>query len=180
MDFVPNAPSLRILPVGQLEKDTSGILLMTNDYNCINNLAHPSFPHIQNYRVVVEKLPSKDILSRISKGIHLPGDTRKTSPIEINVIDYNSSKKLASMEFTIRDNRSKLIRRIMEHVGHPVVQLTRLSFATVNLKDLKPGDHRNLDKHELDSLKKQIKITSIQRQRQTQKVIKKINFVDRD
>ena len=98
-DLVPLARERRLLPVGRLDRDSAGLLLLTNDNEAINLLTHPSSGHTKVYKVVVENgLPSQTVLTGLAQGITLEGEDHKTGPIIVDVLDYFSERKEAVLQ----------------------------------------------------------------------------------
>lgn len=134
----------RIYPVGRLDKDSSGLLLLTNDGRIHHKLSHPSFDHEKEYDVTVAKPISEGALQKMSKGMPLMGS--KTRPARI--------KRLSSQKFRIilQEGRNRQIRRMVSKVGSQVVDLKRRRIANIQLKKLPPGKWRYLTQTELDQL----------------------------
>lgn len=150
----------RLLPVGRLDRDTSGLLLMTNDYPWINTLTHPSFEHEKSYLVDVMGTPSHRIIAELQAGVNLPDEERMTLPTQINVLGRGERAlrseyvRVTRLEIIMREGRKHQIRNMMEYVGHPVVRLHRVAFGGIGIGGLRRGECRNLSKREIKILKK--------------------------
>ncbi len=131
----------RIYPVGRLDKDTSGLLLLTNDGELHNKLLHPSFDHEKEYEVHVKNKISDGELLQMENGIYLDG--RKTRNAKIKRISETSFYIL------LKEGRNRQIRRMVEKTGNKVVKLKRIRFANITLNSLKKGEWRYLTKNEL-------------------------------
>ncbi|HWU20863.1 MAG TPA: pseudouridine synthase [Nocardioides sp.] len=146
-DFVTDRPE-RLFHVGRLDTDTSGLLLLTNDGDFANRMAHPSYE--------VEKTYVAEVVGRIAKGTVadlLAGITLDDGAVQVRrvrVIDANASASI--VELVIHEGRNRIVRRLMDHVGHPVKQLSRIRFGPVELGTLKPGATRELTDDELGQL----------------------------
>jgi pseudouridine synthase len=145
-------PSLsqRVFPVGRLDYDSSGLLLLTNDGELAFRLTHPRFRIPKAYLVEVRGEPGPSELSRLEKGIYLDG--KKTAPAKIAQIRSDLKKSLFKVE--IYEGRKREVRRMFQAVGHKVLQLQRINFAGLKLGNLKAGKWRYLTRKEVDSLKK--------------------------
>jgi 23S rRNA pseudouridine2605 synthase len=136
---------LRLYPVGRLDADTTGLILLTNDGDLAQRLTHPSFEVPKTYRVVVARPPIKGAaLAALRRGVEL--DDGQTAPARV--------RRLApdTLELTIHEGRKRQVRRMCEHVGHPVSSLERIRFGALALGDLKPGAHRRLTEGEIARL----------------------------
>lgn len=130
----------RLYPVGRLDKDSTGLLLMTNDGRLHHQLSHPSFDHEKEYEVTVEHPIPDAVLSRLSSGIQLMGS--RTRPAKI--------QRLSGRRFRIvlQEGRNRQIRRMVLKVGHRVVRLKRIRVANVRLGNLPIGAWRHLTPRE--------------------------------
>ena len=139
----------RIFPVGRLDKDSCGLLLLTDDGRIHHRLSHPSFDHEKEYDVTVEKSLTEGVLKKLARGVVLRGT--KTRPAKI--------KKVAPMRFkiTLQEGRNRQIRRMVEKVGYKVLTLNRIRVAHIRLGKLKKGQWRYLSdaerKHLLEFVK---------------------------
>lgn len=130
----------RIYPVGRLDKDSSGLLLLTNDGSLHHRLSHPSFDHEKEYQVTLAAPIADDALTRMSKGLVLDG--RKTRMARI--------RRLSARKFSIvlKEGRNRQIRRMVRKVGHRVHRLKRIRVTSILLGSLAPGQWRHLSTQE--------------------------------
>ena len=142
VELVPAEP--RVYPVGRLDLDTSGLLLITNDGDLANRLAHPSHGVEKEYLAEVEGTPSASAVRRLRDGIEL--DDGLTAPAKVSQPDPGV------LRITIHEGRNRQVRRMCEAVGHPVVRLVRVRIGPLRDAALKPGDWRELTKAEVRSL----------------------------
>jgi pseudouridine synthase len=147
-------PSLRkrVFPVGRLDYDSSGLLLLTNDGELAYRLTHPRFKVPKVYLVKVKGEPVPSELTRLEKGIYL--DDKKTAPAKIVQIGGDPKKRLLKVE--IYEGRKREVKRMFQAIGHKVLQLQRVNFGGLGLGSLKMGKWRFLTRKEIDSLKKQV------------------------
>ena len=143
VDLVPREP--RVVPVGRLDADTTGALLLTNDGELAHRLAHPRYGVEKTYVVEVEGTPDDAALQRLRTGIEL--DDGVTSPAE--------ARRLAAhtVELTIHEGRNHQVKRMLAAVGHPVVRLHRSAYAGLTLEGLEPGAWRALAADEVQRLR---------------------------
>ncbi|WP_420631954.1 pseudouridine synthase [Candidatus Leptofilum sp.] len=138
-----------LYPVGRLDKQTTGLILMTNDGDLAHKLTHPRYGHEKTYKVVVEGRISQEALARWQEGVYLDG--RKTIPAKITVIQHDVS--FTRLEIVMREGRKRQIRRVANMLGYPVRQLVREKIGTLMLGNLKAGDWRHLTMKEVAALK---------------------------
>jgi 23S rRNA pseudouridine2605 synthase/23S rRNA pseudouridine2604 synthase len=138
----------RIYPVGRLDKDSSGLLLLTNDGRLHHRLSHPSFDHEKEYVVQVAKSIPDGALKRLAGGMPMMGTRTRTAQIE----------RISRRRFKIvlQEGKNRQIRRMVRKVGNQVTQLQRIRIANIRLGKLAEGTWRHLTKKELDSLLKSI------------------------
>ena len=147
----------RVYPVGRLDADSSGLLLLTNDGEFANRLTHPRYHVPKVYRVRVRGFVSRDTAIRLTGGIELPEG--RTAPSDLRFIEYHEPTQSSVIEITLYEGRNRQVRRMMETVGHPVRELTRIAFGTLRLKGLLPGTWRKLRPEEVASLLDQARAT---------------------
>lgn len=140
---------LKIEPVGRLDFDTEGALLLTNDGDLAHNLTHPSRHVPKRYLVKVYRTPGAEDLKRIERGVYL--EDGKTKPAKVRVIEQTDSTN-AWLEITVSEGRNRLVRRLFAQLGHPVSKLRRESFATLSIRGLERGDVRRLTPEEIRRL----------------------------
>jgi len=149
MMLAPEVPGLH--PVGRLDYDTSGLLLMTNDGDFTLALTHPRYGVPKTYEAWVEGHPTERILQKLREGVRL--EDGWTSPAQ--VVALGPSGPESRIRITIHEGRNRQVRRMFEAVGHPVVRLKRLAVGPVTLEGLKPGAIRPLSHQEIVALKQQ-------------------------
>lgn len=142
----------RVYPVGRLDYDTSGLLLITNDGDLANALAHPKKEIGKCYEARVLGIPSEESLSSLEKGILL--DDGMTAPAKVDLIKKERTK--ASIEITIHEGRNRQVRRMFEAIGHKVIKLKRSRLGPISIGNLPLGKLRSLTSKEIESLKKLI------------------------
>jgi 23S rRNA pseudouridine2605 synthase len=136
---------LRLYPVGRLDIDTTGLILLTNDGDLAHRLTHPRFEVAKRYRAVLANAPVSDAaLAALRHGVQL--EDGQTSPAEVTRIAADT------LEITIHEGRKRQVRRMCEHVGHPVKALARVRFGPLELGSLAPGEHRLLSDDEVAAL----------------------------
>ena len=149
MDLVSDVPAM-LRPVGRLDKDSEGLLLMTDDGAFINMLTHPSGGVGKLYRVTVQPRADESQILKMSSGVVLDDGT-KTMPCAINVVTDEPGRTV--MEMTLKEGKNREIRRMCEAVGLEVVRLKRNAEGVVKLGMLKPGTYRELTKAEVNGLR---------------------------
>lgn len=142
----------RIYPIGRLDFDTTGLLLMTNDGEFAHLMMHPSFQLPKTYRVQANGRITDDSLLKLENGVKLDG--KVTSKAKTKFLNYNANKDISTVELTIHEGWNHQVKRMFQAVGHRVVSLKRESFGFVTLDDLRPGEWRVLTAFEVDKLKK--------------------------
>ena len=148
MDLVANATNVRILPVGRLDRSTTGLLLLTNDGELTKKLTHPTHGVRKIYHVILDrKLELKD-LAAIRDGL-----TLEDGFIEVDEISYIDQKPKNEVGVKIHSGRNRIVRRIFEHLGYQVDKLDRVLFAGLTKKDLPRGHWRRLTQQEVINLK---------------------------
>ncbi|OLP18641.1 pseudouridine synthase [Leptolyngbya sp. 'hensonii'] len=156
LDLLP--PDLQqhqgIHPVGRLDIDSTGALLLTNDGNLTFMLTHPRHHCPKTYQVLVQGHPPETTLNRWRQGLFL--DTKKTRPAEIKVLQHNSHQTL--LEIILREGRNRQIRRVAELLGHPVLSLHRVAIGPIHLGQLPVGQVRSLSSDDYHCLKAQVSI----------------------
>jgi 23S rRNA pseudouridine2605 synthase len=142
----------RVYPVGRLDYDTSGLLLLTNDGELANRLAHPSYEIDKVYRAWVKGVPSPDKVKRLATGVRL--EDGMTSPGQARLLKASPDKQKAWIELTIHEGRNRQVRRMCEAIGHPVLTLERVRLGFLTLEGLSPGEYRPLTSEEVEKLKR--------------------------
>lgn len=148
-DFLPGIKE-RVYPVGRLDYDTEGLLLLTNDGEFANMLTHPSHHVPKTYHATVKGVPHGSALEKLQKGIML--EDGMTAPAEVEYHDVDTENNEAKITITIYEGRNRQVRRMFEAIGHKVVRLKRIKFGDLYLQDLGRGKYRHLTPKEIDSL----------------------------
>ncbi|MGS0746431.1 pseudouridine synthase [Syntrophomonas erecta subsp. sporosyntropha] len=143
----------RLYPVGRLDLDTEGVLLLSNDGNFTNLMIHPRHRIIKKYEAWVEGKMASQVIKDLEKGILL--DDGWTAPARVRILKYKNNKTL--IELKIHEGRKRQVKRMCAAVGHPVMSLKRTAFAFLTLKGLSVGEYRYLTPSEVNSLIKQAK-----------------------
>jgi 23S rRNA pseudouridine2605 synthase len=138
----------RLYPVGRLDYDATGLLLLTNDGELAYRLTHPSYQVPRTYRVTLAGEVSKETVRQLSAGVELEG--RGVYP-EVSVIKREADKTV--LEITVHEGRYHLIKRLMDQVGHPVLKLKRIALGPLRLEGLPRGTYREVTGRELAALK---------------------------
>ena len=144
--LVPNEP--RVFPVGRLDVDTEGLLLLTNDGELAHRLTHPSYGVEKEYVAEVEGLPTRAVLRRLREGVEL--DDGPTAPARATLVDPSV------VRLTIHEGRNRQVRRMCEAVGHSVVRLVRTRIGPLADRSLAPGAWRELTGDEVRSLQRAV------------------------
>jgi len=139
----------RVYPVGRLDYDTSGLLLITNDGNLANAMTHPKKEIDKCYEVKVAGIPSKEALIKLQKGIML--DDGMTAPARVRILKKEGTR--AWLEIIIHEGRNRQVRRMCEAIGHKVIKLKRVRFGPLTLANTVPGKVRKLTQDELNKLR---------------------------
>jgi len=142
----------RIYPVGRLDYDSEGLLLLTNDGNFAYGLTHPRHKVDKTYIVVVQGSPSRKEIDRLRKGVEIDG--RMTSPADIRVESVQGNK--TTFRVVIHEGRNRQVRRMFETIGYAVVSLKRIGIGKLQLGTLAPGKWRFLEDREVKDLYKEI------------------------
>lgn len=142
----------RIYPVGRLDYDSEGLLLLTNDGELAHRLAHPRYKVPKNYVVEVKGMPDSSNISRLEKGITIDG--KKTAPAKVARLSGSSKKTLLRIE--IHEGRKREVKRMFEAIGHRVLHLQRVGFGGMRLGKLQSGKWRFLTQREVNRLKNQV------------------------
>jgi 23S rRNA pseudouridine2605 synthase len=141
-----------VYPVGRLDYDTEGLLLLTNDGDLASRLTHPRHEVERTYEARVAGVPDADAVDRLRRGIPLDG--RRTLPADVVLLNKRVSDKEGVLLITIREGRNRQVRRMCEAVGHPVRSLRRTKMGPISDRRLKPGEWRDLRAEEIAALKR--------------------------
>lgn len=148
LDLIGNEVRERIFPVGRLDMDTSGLLLLTNDGELMHALLHPSRKIYKTYRAYVQGSVSREEVEQLQKGVQL--EDGMTAPARVRKVRETEGRTL--LEIAIHEGRNRQVRRMCEAVGHPVLSLRRVKFAFLTLGRLKAGEYRFLTWEEVARL----------------------------
>lgn len=149
-DYFPHIKE-RIYPIGRLDYDTSGLLLLTNDGEFANALMHPKHEVDKVYVAKLKGIPLREDLKKLEKGIKL--EDGKTAPAQIKVISIDKRKQTSIVEITIHEGRNRQVRRMFDAIGYPVLKLKRERYGYLNLQGLSAGDARELTPHEVKQMR---------------------------
>ncbi|WP_223703523.1 pseudouridine synthase [Sutcliffiella deserti] len=149
-DFFPLIKE-RIYPVGRLDYDTSGLMIMTNDGEFANSIMHPTSQVDKVYIAKVKGIPTREAIRSLERGIKL--EDGKTAPAKIKMISMEKTKQTAIFEVTIHEGRNRQVRRMFEAIGHPVMKLKRERYGFLTLQGLVAGEARELTPHEVKQLR---------------------------
>ncbi|MBA3401946.1 MAG: rRNA pseudouridine synthase [Actinobacteria bacterium] len=146
VELVPHTP--RVVPVGRLDADTTGALLLTNDGPLAHRLAHPRYGIEKVYEVEVEGVPADETLRALREGVVL--EDGRTAPAGARMLERSSRSSV--LELTLHEGRKHQVKRMCEAVGHPVRRLHRPRYAGLDLDGVEPGEWRELSRAEVASL----------------------------
>lgn len=149
MDLLSSDIRARLYPVGRLDMDSSGLILLTDDGELTERLLHPKYEIEKTYKVTVNGLVTEEEAKELSKGVKLKDGM--TAPGEFKIIEHRNKK--TRLECTIREGRNRQIRRMFESLGYEVIQLERIAFGPLKITGLGKGDYRTLREKEIRSLK---------------------------
>lgn len=139
----------RLYPVGRLDADSTGLVLLTNDGELANRLMHPRYEVPRTYRVRVSGSPSKRALQELRGGVEL--DDGRTAPARVHVV---AGGRESEVEIAIHEGRNRIVRRMFDAVGYPVRSLERVAFGPVQLGRLRSGGSRRLRPPEVEALRR--------------------------
>ena len=159
MDLVDHPAVSRLFPVGRLDYDTVGLLLLTNDGNLANRLTHPRYGVAKTYRAVVKGMLEQEQIERLEKGIYLAerregrtvGATR-TAHVGLTIAKRDRERTI--LEITLSEGRNRQVRRMLASVGCPVKKLERIAMGPLKLKGLQRGAWRELTRDEVQSIRR--------------------------
>ena len=148
MDLVKDVCPERIYPVGRLDRNTTGVLLLTNDGDLASKLTHPSFLKKKVYHVFLDKNVTAHDMQQIAEGIEL-----EDGEIHADAIEYPDEHDKSQVGIEIHSGKNRIVRRIFEHLGYRVIKLDRVQFAGLTKKALRRGDWRFLTEKEVEMLR---------------------------
>nr|WP_040402149.1 pseudouridine synthase [Alkalibacillus haloalkaliphilus] len=149
-DLLPDEIEQRVYPVGRLDYDTTGILLLTNDGNLTNKLIHPKFEVDKVYVAKVNGELSREEALQLKKGVIHDGERLKA--VKTRIIEVDKKKKKTKIEMVLHQGKNRQVRRMFEALGYRVEKLKRERFGTLTLGNLQPGQYRELTPHEVKQL----------------------------
>lgn len=148
-DLLPEVRE-RIYPVGRLDWDTSGLLILTNDGDFTDKMIHPRNEIDKVYLARVKGIATKENLRPLTRGVMVDG--RKTKPAHYHIVKVDKEKNRSVVELTIHEGRNHQVKKMFEEVGLLVDKLSRIRFGTLDLAGLRPGEFRKLSKKEISQL----------------------------
>lgn len=155
LDEVENATGARVYPVGRLDRNTTGLLILTNDGDLAHRLMHPSFSIRKTYEVETERMLTDDEISLFKSGIPLEdGDARGH-----NIKRFMDAPRI--FQLSVFEGRNRLIRRMVEHLGTEVTKLKRVEYAGLTVKGVKMGRWRYLKQKEINNLRELVKLETL-------------------
>tara|TARA_Y100000310_G_C20625212_1_gene785467 strand:- start:766 stop:1446 length:681 start_codon:yes stop_codon:yes gene_type:complete len=134
----------RVFPIGRLDYNTTGLLLLTNDGDFANKVMHPRYETKKTYKAEIDRLISNKEIKKIESGIEL--EDGKTSPAKVNILKGNS------VEITIHEGKNRIIRRILKKIGINTISLERVKVGKLSLGNLKPGKYKELTKKDMEKI----------------------------
>lgn len=149
LDFFPEVKE-RIYPIGRLDYDSSGIILLTNDGEFANLLMHPSHEIEKVYVAKLRGIPSKEELNQLRKGVKADNDLLKA--VRYNILSVERKKNTMLLEITLNEGKNRHVRRMMENLGYPVQKLKRERYGLLSLAGMAPGDTRPLNPKEVKQM----------------------------
>jgi 23S rRNA pseudouridine2605 synthase len=154
LDLLPQElRQLRIYPVGRLDIDTAGLLLLTNDGDFALRITHPRYAREKRYHALVTGRPDAATLERLRRGVLLleeDGRRHRTAPAKVRVLRADGGNTW--LEISLHEGRKRQVRRMLAGVGHPVIALQRVAIGRLTLGDLPPGHWRHLSQEEVAAL----------------------------
>lgn len=148
LDLIGGETEVRVYPVGRLDFDAEGALLITNDGRLAHQLTHPRFHVPKTYLAKVKGRPSEESLDKLRRGIYL--EDGPTRPAHVEIVEH--TKANTWVEITVTEGRNRLIKRMFWRIHHPVARLIRVRFGNLEVNDLAPGRFRLVTNRELKEL----------------------------
>ena len=139
---------IRVVPVGRLDRDTTGVLVLTNDGPLAHRLAHPRYGVEKTYVADVEGEPGEEVVRTLAAGVEL--EDGRTAPARVRLVGPSR------LELVLHEGRNRQVRRMLEAVGHPVTRLRRSRYAGLGPGRLRPGEWRDLTRAEVAALRRQV------------------------
>ncbi len=141
-------------PVGRLDYDSDGLIILTNDGTFAERLMHPRYELERAYEARVRGVPDQKALDRLRRGVPLDGERTQPAGVTIVHVMEGKSTPQSLVEVVLKEGRNRQVRRMFEAVGHPVLRLTRVRIGAVRIGAMKPGDLRELTPREIEGLMK--------------------------
>lgn len=142
----------RVVPVGRLDRDSAGLLLLTNDGDLLYRITHPRFELEKEYEVLVDGFPPPEVEELLRRGVPVEG-----RPVMIRRLEAIGTRQEGTVyRVVIHEGRNRIIRRVFERVGYPVLRLTRVRIGPLQLGDLAPGSWRDLTPSEIEALRRAV------------------------
>lgn len=154
VNLIPRAQQLRLVPVGRLERDSTGLFLLTNEVGWIHPLTHPSFKIPKRYEIVVQGIPTEVDLEQLRKGVQVDDEASPYNPCQIQVMDVDARCNLALIDVKLDDSRPMQLQKMMDFIKCPLISLKRTEFGPIKLKGLEKGKWKELSKSDVEALKK--------------------------
>ena len=142
--------NLRLYPLGRLDYDSSGLLLLSNDGELMQKLIHPKYEVEKTYQVTIDGLINDNEISQLEKGIEI--EDYVTAPAKAKLIRKNENRYTSFLEITIHEGKNREIRKMFEKLGYHVLKLHRIKEANIELGNLKSGEYRRLKPYEIKKL----------------------------
>jgi pseudouridine synthase len=153
LDLIPERwRDERVYPIGRLDYDTEGLLLLSNDGDLALRLTHPRYALTKEYHALVEGRPTHEELARLEAGVMLQGETRRTAPARAWLLRALDDDAWVGLE--LHEGRNRQARRMFEAIGHPVIRLLRVRVGPLRLADLELGHVRELTANEVEALRR--------------------------
>ena len=152
LDILP-AKYQHVYPVGRLDYNSSGALILTNDGDFANRMMHPRHHVPKTYEVWVKDIPSPQTIKQWQNGVLLDG--KQTLPAVVNILEIDRSQDFSPktrLQIVLKEGRNRQIRRVADQLGHPVLALHRVAIASILITSIKSGEYRLLSDHEIKSL----------------------------
>ena len=141
----------RVYPIGRLDYETSGLLILTNDGDLTYKLTHPKHEVDKTYMAIVKGIPTKEELKNFEEGLYI--EDYKTAPAKIKIVKRDEEKNYAICQIKIHEGRNRQVRKMCRAINHPVMRLRRVAMGKITLKDTEVGKYRHLTKEEVEYLK---------------------------
>ncbi len=143
---------VQLKPVGRLDKETDGLIFVTNDGDIALRLTHPRYGLEKEYQAIVEGIPEEKALDRLRRGITIEGG--KTLPAKVEIVFIEERKQTTSLRITIKEGKKRQVRLMCDAIGHPVIRLTRVRIGPYLVRGLRPGECKLLSQVEVAKLRR--------------------------